>query len=378
MPVTINYGYPGPYDTYIPNDAASGGLIVGFSRDAKKFPVLKYIQMFPSKQMIGIYWSYTSRNAARIVSPTDADHLWPDGDPAPPGSNNLESFASIAYKTARRAYPWTLGELTTDQMSFDLIMTHMADMAQQCMTARTMLVQAALSGASWGPNSAYVNPSTPAAGGVGILQAGQCWLNGSVGYDSNNGPNIKRSFQYGQKIIHLSTIGAVNTIKDLSVVFNVTTAQAMASSTEIQDYLKQSPVALAQVRGDVENQNGIWGLPTMLYTLGLVVEDAVRVSINKNPANDLTVLPGFVMPDGIAYMLARQGKLEGLAGSRSYSTIQVFFYRDEMTAETMYEQIHKRYLGRVISNYVPVISTTFSGFNFLGVLDYTGGTGPGT
>ena len=170
----------------------------------------------------------------------------------------------------------------------------------------------------------------------------------------------------------------MNVIKDLSVVFNVTTAQAMASSTEIQDYLKQSPVALQQVRGDVENQNGIWGLPTILYTLNLVVEDAVRVSINKNPANDLTVLPGFVMPDGIAYMLARQGKLEGLAGSRSYSTVQCFFYRDEMTAETMYEQIHKRYLGRVISNYVPVIASTFSGFSYYGVLDYTGGTGPGT
>jgi hypothetical protein len=371
MPAPTGFGFPGPYDVYVPNTEASGGLIVGYSRDAKKFPVNGYIQIFPSDRMIGMYWIYTSRNAARIVSPTDTDHLWPDGDPAPPGSNNLESFTSGSFKTARRAYPWTLGELTVEQMSFDLIMTQMADMAQQCMTARTMLTQAALTGAAWGPNAAYVNPSFPGAGGTGILAAGQDWTTGSIGYNTvsgstNAGPNIKICLQYGQRIVHLSTIGAVNVMKDLSLVVNPTLAMAMASSTEIQDYLKQSPFALKQLMGDEPPQNAQWGLPDRLYSVEkVIVEDAVRVSLNKT-ANDWSVLPGFVMGDTTAYLLARQGKLEGLAGSRSFSTVQLFFFEDEMTAETLYEVNNRRYLGRVISNYVPIVASTLSAFQFLG------------
>src|SRR5208283_4966873 len=89
---TPGAGFPGPYDVYVPNHEASGGLLIGFSRNKEDFAVNNYIQLFPSQQMFGVYASYTSRNAARIISPTDAEHVWADGDPRPPGLNNLESF----------------------------------------------------------------------------------------------------------------------------------------------------------------------------------------------------------------------------------------------------------------------------------------------
>jgi hypothetical protein len=357
--------YPSPFDVYVPSPEASGGLIVGFSRNANDFPVNRYIQIYASKQMFGMFWSYTSRNAARIISPTDAEHTWADGDAAPPGLNNLESFQLLPYKCARKAYPFTLGELTVEQMSFDLLVTQSRDMAQQAMTARTMLVHAALAAASWGTNTKPVDGTGTAGPPTGsILPAGQNWLTGSVGFDSNPGPNIKKSIQYGQRQINLATIGVVRP-RDMTLVINPTTAQAMAASTEIQDYLKQSPVALAQLKGDAPSQNGMWGLPDTLYGVDIQVEDAVRVSSRKGAATDAL---GYVMPDGVAYLIARQGKLQGIAGSRSFSTIQVFFYKDEMTVETLYDINNKRYMGRVISNYVPIIATPYSGFRFTRVL----------
>jgi hypothetical protein len=302
--------------------------------------------------MVGLYAAWTSRNAARIISNTDAEHVWADGDASPPGLNNLESFVYNPYVTQRRVYSFTLGEMTVDQMSFDLLMANSRDMAQQGMTARTMLVQNGLQGASWGSNTAAVNG--------GILGSGLTWANGSVGYSSNNGPNIKQSIQYGQKQVNLVTLGVVKP-RDLSLVINPNTAQVMARSTEIQDYIKQSPVALAQLRGDVPSQNGTWGLPDTLYGVNTIVEDAVRVSSRKGASSDSLA---YVMPDSIAFLVARQGKLEGIAGHRSFSTVQLFFYRDEMTVETLYDVNNKRYLGRVISNYIPVIASTFSGFYF--------------
>jgi hypothetical protein len=349
-------GYPGPYDVYVPNHEASGGLLVGYSRNAADFPVNNYIEIFPTKQMFGVYASYTSRNAARIISPTDAEHTWADGEACPPGLNNLESFAFLTFKTTRRAYTFTLGEMTVEQMSFDLLMTNTNDMAQQCMTARTLLTQNALAGTNWGT---YPTGNTAAVDGQ-ILQPGQNWTTGSVGFSNNQGPNIKISLQYGIRTIHQQTIGSVREDK-LILVVNPVTAQAMASSTEIQDYIKQSQFALAQLRGDAPNQNGIWNLPTHLYGVKIVVEDAMRVSSRKGAAVDTI---GYVMPNGVAYLLAAPGKLVGLAGSRSYSTIQMFMFKDEMTLETLYDINNKRYLGRVISNYVVLTVTTLSGFYF--------------
>ena len=345
-------GFPSNLSVFVPSHEASGSLLVGFSRNVDDFPVNKYIQIFPSTKMIGLYASYTSRNAARIISNTDAEHVWADGDACPPGLNNLESFQFVPYVTQRRVYSFTLGELTVDQMSFDLLMTNSRDMAQQSMTARTMLVQNGLQGAAWGANTAAVNG--------GILSAGQNWRTGNNGEGTNQGPNIKLSLQYGQQTINLATIGVVKP-RDLTLVVNPDTAQKMAASTEIQDYIKQSPVALAQLRGDVPSQNGVWGLPDTLYGVNVVVEDAVRVSSRKGAGTDSL---GYVMPNGIAFLLARPGKLEGLAGSRSFSTVQLFFFQDEMTVETLYDINNKRYLGRVISNYIPVVATTYSGFYF--------------
>ena len=352
-PVAPAVGYPGPYDVYVPNTQASGALLVGYSRNAKTFALNRYSQIFPSRQMLGLYYEYTSQSAARVISQTAADDEWADGDPCPPGLNNLESFAAKSYRTKRRAYPYSLGELTTEQMDFDLLLTNSNDMAQRCMTVRTMLTQNALS-------AAFTGSTSSAAVNNGILPNGQGWDTGSVGYGGAAGPNVFTSIQFGLINIHMLTIGSVRE-DQVCFVMNPQVAQAIARSTEVQDYLKQSTVALSQIKGNVPSQNGRWGLPDIFHNVAVEVEDAVIITTNKEAA---TTVYGYVWSYQTAYLIAKPAALVGLAGSRSFSTIQIFFYRDEMTSEILYDRNNKRYLSRIISNYTPVIATLKSGFQY--------------
>ena len=68
--------YPSGTNTFVPDHAATGGLLIGFARNQNDFAVNKYIQIFEVKRRVGVYASYTSRHAARILSNDDAEHLW--------------------------------------------------------------------------------------------------------------------------------------------------------------------------------------------------------------------------------------------------------------------------------------------------------------
>jgi hypothetical protein len=357
-------GYPGPYSGYLPNTEATKGLLVGYSRNKNTFPIMSYVEMFPTSNMFGAYQVYTSRNAARILTATDLEHIWAIGEARPPGLNELESAQTVLFKTVRRAYPFTIGEETVEQNSYNVMLTQAQDMAQKAMTARTMLAQAALAGAAWGTS----NSSSVQA----LIGANLDWSNGSTGTGGNNGYNIKVSLQYGIRTIHQQTIGAVRE-QQLALIINPITAQAMAQSPEIQDYIKQDVFALGQLMGNVPNQNGIWGLPTHLYGVRLIVEDAVRVSSNIGAVTDTLT---YVMPTGVAYLLATPGELMGLAGNRSWSTLQMFVYRDEMTVETLHDVPNRRFLGSVVSNYFIGVVSTLSAFQFTGCCNPTWPIGP--
>src|ERR1700729_3113863 len=97
---------PSGSNTFVPNPRATGGLLVGYSRNTEDFAWPRYAEMFPVQRNVGIYYQYTSRNAARILSATDAEHLWADGDAAPSGVENLETFQDQTYFTQRRVYPF--------------------------------------------------------------------------------------------------------------------------------------------------------------------------------------------------------------------------------------------------------------------------------
>lgn len=359
---------PSGTNTYVPSHEASGALVVGYSRDPKKFPLARYVQYYPTKNNVGLFLRWTSQEGARVLTDTDDEHNWADGTAAPIGDDQLESMDWESFLTLRKCYPYMMGGMAVEQASWPVWAAQGRVAAQKAMTARTAWTHYLLKNAAWGANTAAVDG---AFGPTPILPSGQNWTNGGVGYGSTvnyvgaSGPNIKQSIQYGCIQIHLNTMGVVRP-DDLTLVINPNTANAMARSTEIQDYIKQSPDALAQLMGNKPNQNGQWGLPETLYGVRVTVEDCVRIKTNVNIS--ATATSSYAMADGDAYLLAREGELQGLEGSRSFSTVQIFFHNDEMTVETKYDPDNRRYMGRVISDYVPVVASVQSGFYFQHVL----------
>jgi hypothetical protein len=343
---------------FVPNNAASGNLMVAFSRNPRDFPVMAYVQAFPTTTKTGLYKVFTSRNAARILTSDDAEHIWADGEAAPSGIGELESFIEQLYSTIRRAYPFLVGQQTAEQAPWSIVAAESRNVGQKAMTARTMLTHSSLSGAAWGSNTATV---------TAILGGGKNWTNGSTGTPiaTEPGQNIRKTLQYMAKQVNLVTLGQVRP-RDLSLVVNPTTAQAMAASTEILDYVKQAPDSVGVVTGQNRWMNRQWDVPDMLYGYRVIVEDAVRVSSRKESASDTL---GYVMPDGYAYLLATpQNPIESFVGSRSFTTVQMFFYQDELTVETMYDQPNRRIQGRVVSDYAVVVASTYTGFLVTGVL----------
>lgn len=353
------YGYPGAYQGFIPSFEASG-QVISFFRDPKTFKVNEYAQYVPSKKPIGVYAIIDADQEARVV--TDDDFVWPDGHEAPQGNDNLVPFVFEDYRCVRRAYPFTLGDETVDNADWKVLAAHAKSAAQQCMTARTMAVQAlAQTASNWGPNTSPVQALVPGITG---------WYGASGDESSPNYLAIKKSLDAAFIVINRQTNGIVQRA-DLRLVLSPTDAQSISETDEIHQYLKASPFALDQIKGDKPGQNAQWGLPDQLYGFKVVVEDCWRVT--SRPLATATAPAGTtagtgagtrvsVWQDGSPALLSRPGGLDGEAGP-SYSTVQVYFYR-EMEVQSFDDRINERTMGRVVESRAVVIAAQAAGFLF--------------
>lgn len=356
---TVTPNYPGPYNTYVPTAEASQSLLVGYSRNPKSFRVSEYTQYIMAEKMTGLYRVWTSQQGSRILTNSDNEHVWAAGAAMPDGSHNTESSTLPSFRTVRRLFNVTLDDLSIEQADWPLLAAHAQEQAQLAMTSRTLRVYNALKTAAWGSNTGVVNN--------GILPNNQTWANGTPDsvYTAGNyvtGPNIKVSLQFANAQIVNATYGAVDP-SAMSLVIGYQLAQAMAASAEIQNFLKQSPYALPQLRGDVPAQNGKWGLPDTLYDTDVEVEKTIRISSRQNAS---VTVQGPVFPKTEAYLLAREGELEGIEGARNFSTLQIFFYKDEMTLKNIYDPWNERQMLGVVTNDSPVVVSAVSGFQFTG------------
>ncbi len=355
--MATGYTYPSATNVYVPSTEATNELLIGYSRNPDKFLVAKYSKYTPVKKMLGLYRIWQSQQGARILTSNDNEHVWADGASRPDGQRNTEATNVQKYECTRRNFPVTLGDLSVDQADFSIVAAHSAESAQAAMTSRTLRTYNALTAASWGTNTAAVNGS--------ILPSNQNWANGTsnatwTGTTYVSGPNIKVSFNYAQRVVNKSTFAVVSP-KELMNVTSPDLAVQMAQSAEIQDFIKQSEFALAQLRGDAPNQNSQWGLPTVLYATDILVESTVRVSSRQNATS---LVSGYVWGSAISFMLARPGELEGIEGSPDFSTIQNFFYEDELTVEQFHDVQNKRQITDVITNDAPTVTAATSGYYF--------------
>lgn len=342
--------YPGGSNTYIPNHKATGGLVVGFSRNVKDFPLNDYIQLRPVTQDQGRFLRITAEEAGRILDSDLSEFVWADGADRPLNNDGTELFAFDDYRTLRYDYGYKVGYKAKEQADWDVVATHQKIKAQQAMTARTNRVHSVLAASgSW--DTGHRKDISTISGVTGTWDA-----------STTARQDIKRSLNYAAELILKDTLSVVRK-SDLRLVMNPTTAQKIAVSQELVDHIKQSPDAYSQFKGE-SGRWSQWGLPDSIYGFPVVVEDAVKVTSRRGAT---TATRSFVMADGIAYLLARPGSLVAPSGGPNFSTICIFSY-EEMSVQDFDDSKNRRVEGHVVDDFVPVVTASASGFKFEGLL----------
>lgn len=334
--------YPGQYNTFVPSFDASGQLVIAFSRNPKDFALNSYVTIVPVKKSSGFYLNITPEVAARLLSTDLKEFVWPDANDAPTGEWSREGFEFKQFETQRYAFPFRIGYKAEQQADWKILASHSAMHAQLAMTARTLQVLTLLvNTASW--PTGHTDTATNLGGGV---------LSGGSPTDTR----VKKALNAAALKIQKDTLGVVKP-KDLIVVMSPELADPIARSQEVHTYLKESPAALAQVRGDVPSQNGQWGLPDSLYGYKIIIEDAVKGANRKGA----TFSPGYALGSGNLIMLSRPGALVAAEGSRNFGTVTLFM-QEEMTVEQKDDPDNRRIAARVVEDYDVRLTAGASGY----------------
>jgi len=339
--------FPSSSNVFVRDHNASNKMVIDFARNVKDFALNQYCQIIPVKKVAGYYLEMTIEEAGRIQFADLSNVIWPDGDTAPEGIEGLESFAWKGFETRRYAYAFRLGDLTIDQASWDIVAQHASIKARQAMTARTQLViTAATTQANYA--SSHVLDVPTISGNTGKWS-----LSTTARQD------IKRSLTTAAETVLDDTLNAVNP-EELILVINSALAAELTQCQEIVDYIKGSPDAYAQVRGELPNRNKFYGMPEKLYGVTLVVE-ATRKVTSKKGASSTT--RSQVMPKTTPFLCSRPGGLVGVADAPNFSTV-VLFAQEEMTTETLRDNNNRRTQGRVVENIGAYMVASASGVLF--------------
>ena len=338
--------YPSSTNTYVPDHEASGKLVVDFARNVNKFAVNKYVQIVPANKSSGYYLEMTVEQAGRIMNSDDSDILWPDGADAPDHWDGTESHAFKPFATKRRTMGFRMGDKTVDNASWDIVAQHAGITAQQAMTRRTQQVVNVMTNESLYPAGHVLDiPSIPG-------------VSGNWAASTTVRQDIKRSLITGVEKILDSTLAAVNG-EDCMLILSSELAGEISMTQEIVDHIKGSPDALAQVRGELPGRNVLHGLPDRLYGIEVIVEATRKVTSAKGK----TRVVEKVMPTSTPVLVSRPGGLEGTYGAPSFSTVTIFT-EEEMTTETKHDKDNRVTKGRVVEDYVVVMTAPVSGILF--------------
>lgn len=334
---------------------AATGQAIAYVRDPKKFKINQYVQMIRSPKPVGLYAQLDIDQPSRVV--TDGEWAWEDGDERPKARHNQGNFEWVEFRCFRRAYPWTIGYQALEAAEgWNPQAFHNAIVLQQAMTNRTFRIVTMLeTTALWGGSTADANVLNDGAGN---------WTTASGEETDPNYLAIKKSLLEAVRRIVLKTGGAV-AAEDLQLVVSPGLALAMANTSEINSFLKQSRFALDQVRGGKAGQNDLWGLPDQYAGLPIVVEDAVRTNVRANSAGTPATIDTqkiFIKADTSAVITSRPGGLDGVFGSPSYSTVQCYFYKHEMEVQAFDDPKNLRHECSVVEQFAEKLAAPPSGF----------------
>lgn len=324
MPTTS--AFPGPSNVYIPSAATSGNLFVDFSRSIQDFALLRYIQVVPVQNTKGPWWQMGLDERARISDNYGSRFLWNDGDDRPQPDDNSESFALKSFNCVRRSYSSRLGSMTSEQAAWDERDRRSRMLAQQAMTYRTVSVIGMLTTSSNWDSSHVVNMTD-----AGTHTIADQVITGNWAASTTARMSMRKTIN-GVKLKILRDTRAAVKGKDLCMVMSPSTAAALATTQEIVDFIKQSPIALQYLKADKDFPNDTYGFPPKIYDVEVILEETVQVTSVRGL---VTQTDQFVLPFGTVIFLHRPSSLEGVEGGRSFGTATLHIYRaDDMAVET--------------------------------------------
>lgn len=344
-------GVPAVGNVFVPPDL-SGRVRVGFSRNPKKFLLPNYVQMVEVPNVSAYWLKLTSAQAARVVD--TGDFAWPDAQPDPLNSQDLESFNFQPLLTKRYRYPFRIGQRTAQQAAWPIVEQNTQIQAARCMTARTIRVLAkATDPNQWLQTADPENTSADHTATAATISGGGQWDQGTPDL-----PYIKIGLGYIADLVNRDTLGVVDSDPEkFWTIINPTTARLLAKTSEIHKYIANSVWAMSEIQTG-QHPNGKYGLPSSLYGVKLAIENAVRVTTQRG----VTQSRSYVLPTGTALVVSRVGELEGTYGAPSFSTLTVFWYQDEMTIELNSSSWDRLTMGRVVEDTDEQVTCPASGF----------------
>jgi hypothetical protein len=325
----------GAENAFVPSHASSKRMMVDYSRSIKSFALNNYIQIVPVDESKGYYLEMDHEESGRIIN-DGKEFAWPDGAPAPSGNPHQREFEFKLFQTHREAYPYALGDKGLKQASFPLLDATAAGNGQKAMTRRTQDVC-----------NMFTTTANHLAAHVIDVSA---ISTGTWSQSTTQRQTIKRSIRTLQELMLDATLAAIDE-EDLVLVISSAKANGISQSQEIVDYIKRSPVALSQLKGDLssKNPNLMYDLPTHLYGIKLCVEKTRKVTSKRGAARAVSQ----VLASSTPFMTARPGSLVGQYGAPSFSGGTLFVF-EEMKVETFRDKKNRRTEGRVVDDYKEV------------------------
>jgi hypothetical protein len=349
--------FPGHYNGFLPEET---GMIVSFVKEKGAFAVTEYVQFVPHDQPIGLYRVLERDQFIRVVS--QEENAWEDGDPAPTGEANKIRAKLEDWRSIRKVYPWILGEETAQlHKSWDLKKAQMDEAVRQCMTALTDRVNTLLDTTSNWPTG-HAKAANTLNGGRGP------WNDASADPDSPSYLAIFRTLQGAYRQVHLATNGRVK-MQDMRVVIGVDAAIAISETGELNHYVQHSPYAKEVIEKGLDPQFNAFGMPSMYRGYTFIVEDSPIVEERPKASGvEATTARTYIKDPTTAWFVSRKGGLEGLHGSPSFSTVQVYHKGDLTEVEAFSDPENRRVKGRVVNQTAEVLPAGLAGMHISDVL----------
>jgi len=348
--------YPSATNLFIPQ---ATGEVVGFIRKPGAFKLMDYVQLVRGTRTDATGWPVVLYVVLDPDAParrvTDQEYAWEDSDVAPEGAGLMANFTYQEVRMFRRAYPYRLGEqIVETAQAFKVLPVYRSIAIQLAMTNKTARVCSLIDTvANWGT---FTSDNNVLNGGKGK------WNTATATPADPNYLAIKRAITQAALNVNLNTNSVVQ-LEDMRLVISPQLAYDGGNSAEITDYLKGSVYSKMVADGIERGANSMYGMPDTYAGIRIIVEDASYVTERPNAAGTAaTSNRAFIKDPTKAVLLSRKGGLDGVEGSPSYSTLQIYYYKYEMAVEEQHDTWNKLHNGRVVDQFKEVLAAPRAGW----------------